>query len=77
MNGDRFTLDLHGVRHKDVSRKIDTFIGDHLLSGSPTVFIMTGRSPDMKKIVDKTLGDYQMTSNEHINNPGVLIVSLG
>jgi DNA-nicking Smr family endonuclease len=76
MNGDRFTLDLHGVRHKDVSRKIDTFIGDHLLNGTSTIFIMTGRSPDMKKIVDKTLGDYQMTSIEHINNPGIVTVSL-
>jgi DNA-nicking Smr family endonuclease len=73
---DKFTLDLHGVRHKDVFRKVDTFIGSHLMDNSRTLFIITGRSPEMKKIVNKILVDYNMEGKETFNNPGTLAVDL-
>jgi DNA-nicking Smr family endonuclease len=73
---DKFTLDLHGVRHKDVFRKVDTFIGAHLMDNSRTLFIITGRSPEMKKIVNKILVDYNMEAKDTFTNPGVVTVDL-
>ena len=77
MNIDKYTLDLHGVKHKDVFRKVDTFIGSHIMDRSKTVFIITGRSPEMKKIVNKTLSDYNMESKDTFTNPGIVSISLG
>ncbi len=40
-------LDLHGVKHNDVSRKVDKFIGDHLQWGTNEVEIIIGHSDRM------------------------------
>jgi len=55
-------LDLHGVKHIDVPRKIDSFLGEHLKKGTNEVTIITGHSDHMKKIVDEVLEDYGLTS---------------
>ena len=52
------TLDLHGVKHKDVFTHVDKFIGEHLLLGNPQVHIITGHSDKMKELVKEVLGDY-------------------
>ncbi len=52
------TLDLHGVKHKDVFTHVDKFIGEHLLRGHLQVQIITGHSDKMKKLVNEVLGDY-------------------
>lgn len=69
-------LDLHGIRHVDVSRMIDSFMGEHVLMGSREVLIITGNSVRMKQIVGETLSDYQITPKEDILNQGTLIVDL-
>ena len=55
-------LDLHGVRHHEVPRKVDVFLGEHLKKGTNEVTIITGHSDHMKKIVDEVLVDYGLTS---------------
>ena len=69
-------LDLHGVKHKDVFSKVDSFIGEHILRGTYCVEIITGRSKDMKHLVKKVLSDYELFSEETLLNPGKLIVNL-
>jgi len=55
-------LDLHGIRHREVPRKVDVFLSEHLQKGTNEVTIITGHSDNMKKIVDEVLEDYGLTS---------------
>ena len=58
----KLSLDLHGVRHGNVGREVDKFIGEHLMKGTNEVEIIIGNSEPMKKIVDTTLQDYGLVS---------------
>ena len=69
-------LDLHGVRHHEVSRQVDKFIGDHLQRGSNEVEIIIGHSDKMQSLVDETLKDYDLYSKKHFLTNTILIVSL-
>jgi DNA-nicking Smr family endonuclease len=70
------TLDLHGVKHADVSKLMDQFIWEQMNKKSREVEIITGISQAMKQVVIKTLKDYDFIYNEEWNNPGKFIVSL-
>ena len=72
----KYNLDLHGVRHADVSRKIDKFIGEHLMNGTKSVIIITGNSDEMKRLVNKALIDYGMNYDEIFGKSGEVSVSL-
>lgn len=66
------TLDLHGVRHRDVERLVENFV---LLNDLP-VRIITGNSPSMKSIVLPILTRHQFNwEPESYWNLGSLIVS--
>lgn len=69
-------LDLHGVKHVDVPKEVDSFVGTHLQKGTREVSIIIGHSDKMKHIVDKTLEDYGMKSEYHFLTPTVILVSL-
>ncbi len=69
-------LDLHGVRHGEVSRKIDKFLGEHLLKGTTTINIITGHSTEMKRIVTTTLKDYNLSGESRFFNDGSLLIKL-
>jgi DNA-nicking Smr family endonuclease len=58
----KLSLDLHGVRHGNVGREVDKFIGEHLMKGSNEVEIIIGNSNEMKVLVDSTLQDYGLVS---------------
>ena len=70
------SLDLHGIRHGEVFTKVDRFIGEHLLKGTPTVIIITGHSTEMKKRVHRVLDQYEMYAQEGVINPGQLTIDL-
>ncbi len=70
------SLDLHGVRHAEVSRKIDSFIGEHLMKGSNEVEIIIGNSENMKRIVDSTLEDYGLESEYNFLTKSKLNIKL-
>ena len=76
MENRNWVLDLHGVRHKDVHSKVDSFIGEHILKGTYCVEIITGKSKEMKYLVQKVLSDYELFSEETLLNSGKLIVNL-
>lgn len=71
---DEFTLDLHGVLHRDVSREVDIFLYQHMLKGSLLVNIVTGNSDAMKEIVGKVLDEYGFYYKESFLNGGTLAV---
>jgi len=70
------TLDLHGVKHEDVSRRVDIFLSEHLQKGSNTVEIITGFSQKMRNIVENTLIDYHLEVIEEPMNAGRVFVRL-
>lgn len=70
------SLNLHGTRHIDAFRKIDLFIGEHMLRGFTEIEIITGMSDDMKAIVYSVLEDYGLECEEDFLNKGKLIIDL-
>jgi DNA-nicking Smr family endonuclease len=70
------TLDLHGIKHAEVSKLVDQFIWENMKSKSQEVEIITGISDQMKMIVSETINDYQFSIEEEYNNPGKLIIKL-
>lgn len=76
-NNNTPTLDLHGIKHKDIFNKIDKFIGGHLLGGiTNKVFIITGHSKEMKILVGRVLDNYELYSQESVLNNGMLAIEL-
>ncbi len=70
------TLDLHGVKHANVFRIVDQFIGHHIQRGTKEVEIIIGYSKEMKRIVENVLIDYDVKSSDAWMNPGKLIIDL-
>jgi DNA-nicking Smr family endonuclease len=56
-------LDLHGIRHHLVKQMVIGFIEARWGKGVP-VEIVTGHSPEMKKIVQEVLGEYRLECQE-------------
>lgn len=71
-----YILDLHGVRHQDVPRKVDQFLGEHLLKGTTEVKVIVGHSKKMEEIVNSTLRDYNLTSQPTFGSTTTLSISL-
>jgi len=70
------TLDLHGIKHSEVSRMIDQFLWEQIQKKSTSVEIITGNSNTMKEIVKKSLTDYDFDSYVEVYNQGKIIVRL-
>jgi len=69
-------IDLHGVRHSEVSRVLEQFIYDHMLKQSKEIEVVTGNSSRMKEIVKEIVVDYGMEATEQWGNNGTMIISL-
>jgi DNA-nicking Smr family endonuclease len=70
------SIDLHGVKHQDVSRVLDEFLWSQMQTKATEVQIVSGNSLKMKNIVKNTLLDYDFPSEEEFGNSGVLIVKI-
>ena len=70
------TLDLHGVRHAEVTRVTDEFLYRNMLAGTQEVKIVTGNSERMKSIVVECLKDYDMRWRTSFSSSAVLIVEM-
>lgn len=70
------TLDLHGVKHRDVGRELDYFLYENVNKNKKEVYVITGNSQQMKNIVKEHLVDYDMTCEEDFLNSGKLIIKL-
>ena len=66
------TLDLHGERHSKVEDKVRSFLNFAELPCE----IITGNSPEMKKIVKTIVEEYEWCCNEKDSyNCGALIIN--
>ncbi len=69
-------LDLHGVKHEDVQRKLDIFFWQMIQKKVNNAEVITGISTTMKDIVKTTCNDYGYKVYEPIFNPGCLLVEM-
>jgi DNA-nicking Smr family endonuclease len=69
-------IDLHGLRHYEVPRKLDIFFWEMMQKNLHQVEVVTGISDKMKNIVINTCKDYGFEINEMYFNPGSLIINL-
>lgn len=70
------TLDLHGVKHEDVGRMLDKFFWENMQKNIGCVKIITGKSDEMKKIVNEVMIEYGFPCEEDWFNCGILNVTL-
>ena len=70
------SIDLHGLKHEDVSRTLDGFLWQNMQNKIKEVRVITGNSEEMKRIVRETISDYGFTSQEEYLNSGVLIIKM-
>lgn len=69
-------LDLHGIKHENVSNEVDRFIWEAMQRKLPQVEIVTGNSEQMKSIVRDCVIDYGFVCSEGFMNWGSIIVTL-
>lgn len=69
-------IDLHGVKHEQVSNLLDRFIWDSMRRGLTSIDIITGNSEAMKTIVKDVLSEYELVAENSITNTGMLLVNL-
>jgi hypothetical protein len=65
------SIDLHGVKHQDVP---DILIECCATYETPFI-VITGDSPEMKKIVSRVAIRFNLEVRDTINNPGRVILS--
>ncbi len=66
-------LDLHGVRHVNVHKELDTFFG----SVDFPAIVITGQSNRMKELVTQIASRYDLIARPSYTNPGRLIIYAG
>lgn len=69
-------IDLHGVKHEDVQRRLDVFYWEVMQKNISRVEVITGVSQRMKDIVREVTKDYGFTIMENPINIGSLFVDL-
>ena len=69
-------LDLHGIKHENVSGEVDKFIWEAMQKSLAQVEIVTGNSQEMKRIVRDCVNDYGFVCSESFSNWGALIIIL-
>ena len=70
------TLDLHNVKHEDVTRKVDEFLWLAMRNGESNVKIITGNSIVMRNIVLKCLEEHGLSPSPFFNQFSVIFVDL-
>ncbi len=69
-------IDLHGVKHEDVVRKVDMFVWECMQNNISQASIITGNSSLMKEIVTKCLIEHGLNPYTFFNNGGKIIFDL-
>ena len=64
------TIDLHGVKHEPVESIMVGVCAEH---ATPFI-VITGNSPQMKKLVAKAVNNFGLSIRDAINNPGRVVV---
>jgi|LauGreDrversion4_2_1035121.scaffolds.fasta_scaffold339707_3 DNA-nicking Smr family endonuclease len=69
-------IDLHGIKHSDVSRVLDEFIWEGMKKKEKVVEVITGKSDQMKRIVTELTSEYNLDCYEDSKNEGKIIIKL-
>lgn len=69
-------LDLHGVKHQNVSYVFDTFIWDAMRNKKVEVTVITGNSISMKKKILECIADYGFTIIPFEQNMGTIKIGI-
>jgi DNA-nicking Smr family endonuclease len=69
-------LDLHGVKHENVGSLLDAFIWENMQKKAGGIKIITGNSPEMKKIVSDIVAEYGFIAVEGYGNSASMMVNL-
>jgi len=69
-------LDLHGVRYEDVQQLVDNHLWNAMKKKEDRVFIITGNSDAMKRIVSDVVKEYGYIVAESLSNSAELIIEL-
>ncbi len=67
-------LDLHGVKHADVDKELDSFLYEQFKSNNLQIEVVTGKSTMMKNIVKDLLTEYNLEVAQELE--GSLIIDL-
>ena len=69
-------LDLHGIKHLDAYREIDKFLWNSMQKKITQVEIITGKSIEMKSIVQNIIEEYGFSISMETMDGGSLIILL-
>lgn len=69
-------IDLHGVKHEDVKRRLDVFLWESMQRNMTQVEVVTGHSTKMKEIVYEVCQEYGFSISEGVINKGYLTIGL-
>ena len=65
-------VDLHGIKHRDVAK----FIHDLVVKVDVPFFLITGHSPEMRRLALEALEPFNLTGEVLYYNHGVMIVDV-
>lgn len=63
-------IDLHGVKHENVVKTMDTFIWECMQTNTSQATVITGNSFIMKQMVVSCLAEHGLTPNDFFYNIG-------
>jgi DNA-nicking Smr family endonuclease len=69
-------IDLHGIKHEDDKQTLDKAIWECMKKKKHRLWVITGNSDDMKKIVHDVIKEYRLTAVESMFNPAETIIEL-
>jgi len=67
-------LDLHGVKHADVKQLLDTTIYECMNNKCTRLYVITGNSDEMKRIVVDVAKDHGVTAVQNMFNTAEIIL---
>lgn len=67
-------VDLHGMKHQDVKQILDNRIWQSIKNQNNRLYIITGHSTIMKKIVTNIAREYNLTAVTNMFNFGEMII---
>jgi len=70
------SIDLHGVKHEDVGKLLDSFLWENMQKNVKGVRIITGNSSEMKRIVNEIIEEYGFVAVEEYFNTGSICVNM-
>ena len=75
-NNDIPTLDLHGLKYPEARQALDSFISDNIVFDRHRISIITGRSQNMKRIVEDLVDFYELKQQSNFFNEGIIDIIL-